>query len=146
MTTITETHIATVTAIQDPDKRGRIRVACVGLLGDETTEVPHWIEPALEWGWFVVPDVGEIVDIELVAHDSTDESPGQSSINTPNMRWRGRHWGGSKTDAARPIPEDFTTKNYGKRRGFATPGGHILMFDDTEGGEKISLAWSNKKG
>jgi hypothetical protein len=99
-----------------------------------------WIEPELDWGWFIVPDVGEIVEIIVTAQGDTDDSFGQSSLEALNPRWQGtRHWSEDQDgDTPRTVPEDFKT-NYGKRRGFATPRGHILMFDDTEGKEKISL-------
>jgi hypothetical protein len=140
---ITEKHHATVTNTADPIQRGRIKVACVALLGDETTELPMWVEPIYEWGWFTIPDVGEIVEIEVAVGADDDEQRGQISIGQPNIRYRSRVWGGLETDGARAIPDDFLT-NYGKRRGFATPGGHVLMFDDTPGKEKVSLTWHSK--
>jgi hypothetical protein len=134
------TYPATVTAINDPEQRGRIRVACSAMMGDEETEMPHWCDPVYEWGWFIVPDPGEIVDIIVDESAADDEHRGQISIGQLNPRWKGRYWGGADTETKRPVPEDFKT-NYGKRRGFATPGGHVMMFDDTEGAKKVSLTW-----
>lgn len=143
--TLTETYPATVTATNDPEKRGRIRVACVGLMGDEETELPMWVEPALAWGWFVIPDVGEVVELEVVTGSSDDESFAQASIDGLDAKWKGdRYWGNSEGPAPRPVPEDFTANNYGKRRGFATPGGHVMLFDDTPGDERVSWTWKNK--
>lgn len=136
-----ETFTATVTANDDPEKRGRIRCTCVGLMGDEDGDMPMWIEPELLWGWFVVPDVGELVEIVASKHGDGDDSFGQSFLESPSLRWRGaRHWTAESAADARTVPEDFKT-NYGKRRGFATPQGHILLFDDTEGKERIALTW-----
>jgi hypothetical protein len=140
----TEKHVAQVSNNQDPQKRGRIKVVCASVMGDGATELPQWIEPDFEWGWFSVPDVGEFVDIEHTDSADDDESPGQSSIHVPNFRWKGRHWGGTDTDVPRPVPDDFTKTNYAKRRGFATPGGHVIMFDDTEGSKKVSITWHGK--
>ncbi len=137
---VTNKYPATVTNSADPEKRGRIKVACAALLGDEETEMPHWVEPVFEWGWFIVPDPGEIVDLEVTEGADDDEHRGQASINNMNPRWKGRYWGGNDTDVKRPVPADFLT-NYGKRRGIATPGGHIMMFDDTEGSKKFSITW-----
>lgn len=133
---------ATVMTNDDPEKRGRIKIACVDLLGDEETEVPQWVTPNLEWGWFIVPDPGEIVQIEVLTGDGQDESFGQSSVENMQLRWSKRAWTDEEVEGgkARPINEDFKT-NYGKRRGFATPNGHILLFDDTDGQQKISLTW-----
>lgn len=139
-----EIHPATVVNTADPEKRGRIRVTCVGIMGDEETELPFWIEPIQEWGWFNVPDVGEIVDLESLAGDNDDRHGQAATLNFAG-RWRGRHWGGAETDVKRPVPTDFTAKNYGKRRGFATPWGHVLMFDDTEGQQQVSLTWHGAK-
>lgn len=146
---LAETFPARVTTNDDPDKRGRIKVACVGLLGDEETELPTWVEPVCDWGWFYVPDVGEQVDIEVTSASESDESFGQMSIDNLKPKWRGGTYKtNSEVDAsheARPVPDDFTT-NYGKRRGFATPGGHVLMFDDTKGQRKITLTWADGDG
>lgn len=136
-----ERYPAVVTSTEDPEQRGRIRVACAALLGDEDSELPDFVEPALKWGWFVLPDVGEAVEIEVTTGHETDESFGQSSIDTLNATWHGtRYYGNEQGKAPTPIHDDFKT-NYGKRRGFATPNGHILWFDDTAGKEKIQLTW-----
>jgi len=141
----TATYPAKVTFNQDPDKRGVIRVACVGLMGEEDTEVPVDVEPAHDWGWFYVPDIGEIVEIECVEGSSEDEQQGQMSIDNCDLKWRSaRHYGNDEGETPTPIDEAFTSKNYGKRRGFATPAGHVLVFDDTTGSEEITLSW--KKG
>lgn len=138
-----EKHDATVMTVEDPEKRGRIKVACVGILGDEDTELPQWIEPNLQWGWFMIPDPGEIVEIEVVSGDDQDEIFGQSFIENAEIRWSGRRsWTDEEVEngESRKINEEFET-NYGKRRGFATPNGHIIFFDDTESGQKINITW-----
>ena len=81
---------ATVTSTEDPEKRGRIKVACSAMMGDEETEIPQWVQPIYEWGWFVVPDPGEIVDLEVTEGHHDDEHFGQSSIANLDPRWKGR--------------------------------------------------------
>lgn len=139
-----EKYDAIVTSNEDEELRGRLRVACAGLLGDEDVELPDWVLPKFDWGWFCIPDVGEIVEIEVASASDTDEIPGQSTIDGLDIYWTGkRHWTDEETDGeneSRPLPEDFKT-NYGKRRGFATPMGHIFYFDDTEGAQKIQMSW-----
>ncbi len=137
-----ERYDATVMTNDDPEKRGRIKVACVDLLGDEETEIPQWVEPNFDWGWFIVPDPGEIVQVEVLTGDAQDESYGQSSVENLNLRWSKRAWTDEEVENGepRPINDDFKT-NYGKRRGFATPNGHIFLFDDTDGKQKVSLTW-----
>lgn len=140
----TATYPAKVTFNQDPDKRGVIRVACVGIMGDEDTEIPVDVEPAHDWGWFYVPDIGELVEIECVEGSSEDEQQGQASIDNLDLKWRSaRYYGNDEGDTPTPINPAFTSKNYGKRRGFATPAGHVMMFDDTEGSEEITLSWKD---
>lgn len=143
---ITERHPAVVTSTDDPEKRGRVRVACAALMGDEETELPMWVEPVLDWGWFYVPDVGEQIEIEVTTSAPEDERPGQASIDGLNMNWNGaRYYGNSDSDNPTNIHEDFK-KNYGKRRGFATPGGHILLFDDTDKSRRVTLTWADGAG
>lgn len=142
----TAKYPATVTKNDDPDKRGIIQVSCVELMGDEEGACLIDVEPAFDWGWFYVPDIGEIVEIEVIEGSSDDEQFGQTSIDGLDLKWRCVRYPGLEGDDPRPVNEDFTSKNYGKRRGFATPAGHVFMFDDTEGDESISLKWQNKDG
>jgi hypothetical protein len=89
--------------------------------------------------------VGEIVEIEATTGTDDDEQYGQSSIDNLDLKWRGnRYHTEAELDAEsqnepRPIYQDFTSENYGKRRGFATPFGHVLIFDDTEDAPRIYL-------
>jgi len=143
----TSTYLATVTFNNDPEQLGRIRVACAGLLGDEESEIPIDIEPIHDWGWFYIPDIGETVEIEVTEGASDDEQNGQISIDNIDIKWRSaRVYGNTETDTPTPINEEFTSSNYGKRRGFATPTGHVFMFDDKEGSETIRLKWKNANG
>lgn len=138
---VEETYRATVSDNADPEMRGRIKVTSAQALGAADAPLPMWIEPAMMWGFFIVPDVGETVEIVMAAHGDMDESHGQAALEEPDVRWRGvRFWSTPDAPMPRVVPEDFKT-NYGKRRGLATPQGHLLIFDDTEGKEKVSLQW-----
>lgn len=137
------TFLATVSNSEDPEKRGRIKVTCSALLGDEQQELPGWIEPALLWGWFAVPDVGQQVTIIATLGTDSDLYQHQSSITSLNVRWLGGTvFTGDDAEDANLIGEEFTDKNYGKRRGFKTPNGHVLLFDDTTGDQQIQMTWS----
>jgi Type VI secretion system/phage-baseplate injector OB domain len=136
------THNAVVTSSDDPDKRGRIRVSCPSLLGDDETELPIWVEPALIWGLFVIPNTGEEVEIEVSESSDLDETFGQTSIEALRPTWRGvRHHDVKAGAPVAPIHADFTASGYGKKRGFQTPRGHTFVFDDTENAESITLTW-----
>jgi hypothetical protein len=137
----TERHIAVVADTSDPENRFRIKVKCGALLGSEKVVYNQWVEPKLTWGFVLVPDVGEQVEIEVDAGSSTDEVRGQSFLSTPNVRWCG-----DRFFSPTVTPNEMFQTNYGKRRGFCTPGGHVLCFDDTEGARKINLAWHDGAG
>lgn len=137
----TEKYPAVVSSTEDPEQRGRLKVTCAALTGDEESDLPEWVEPSPDWGWFVIPEVGEVVEIEVVTGTIEDESYGQASIDNLDARWRGvRFYGNEEGQAPTPINPEFLT-NYGKRRGFATPLGHYIIFDDTAGAPKIVLTW-----
>lgn len=144
MSLSTATYPATVTFNDDPDKRGIIRVACIGLMGDEETEVPIDVEPVHDWGWFYIPDIGELVEIEVIEGSSEDEQKGQMSIDNLDIKWRSaRYYGNQEGQTPTSINALFTEENYGKRRGFSTPAGHVVMFDDKEGSEEIRISWKD---
>ena len=52
MSTIRETHLGVVTDRNDPEQRGRIRVAVASLMGtddnDDPVEYPNWVEPRFQ--------------------------------------------------------------------------------------------------
>lgn len=149
MSVVYEKYDATVTVNEDDENRGRIKVACIGLLGDEETELPMWIEPILDWGLFLVPDIGEIVEIEVAVSSDEDEVYGQMSIDNLDARWRGkRSYTVDEPEdeivTATPIHPDFLS-NYGKRRGFSTPHGHVIMFDDDPNNPTIQLTFQKTK-
>lgn len=154
MPTITERHEAVVSSIDDPDNRGRFKVKCPGLMGDADTELPVFVELVPDWGWFMVPEVGEQVEIEIVVASDRDEVWGQASIEALSPVWRGKRFV-TDVELDKPFPpnplvpddgsvatpphDDLVSENYGLRRGWATPHGHLLMFDDEE--PRVSLLW-----
>jgi hypothetical protein len=142
-------YTAKVTNNEDPEKRGRIRVTSSDIMGDEEEEIPQWVEPVPSWGWFVVPDVGELIEVEGIEGLPEDEQFHQASIDSFDLKWRSSrrfHGNSESEDAATPVPDIFTEKNYGKRRGMATPAGHTLMFDDTKKDLQVSLTWKGPAG
>ena len=148
MPRVVEIHNAVVSDNKDPEKRGRIRVLSPTLMGDPEVEVPEWVEPSFQWGNFIVPDIGEFVEVEVeVGTDSdVESSPYEIFIVSPDIRWRGvRNTAKDHPENSRLPDFQFTDKNYGKRRGFASPKGHVLYFDDTDGQESVSLVWKINK-
>jgi len=131
MAEVYESHEARVTKTDDPDQRGRLKVTCPGITGDQDTELPQWLEPTLDWGWFYVPDIGELIEIEARSHADTDESWGQASIQNADLRWRGKRFYSPLAQEPLDVRPDFQ-EHYGKQRGFCTPHGHVMVFDDME--------------
>jgi len=146
--TFREIHYGIITDNADDERRGRVKVKCRTLLPDDT-EWPDWIEPVFPYlsssdqqkatgGWLFIPDIGIVVELEVVASAQRDEQRGAASFQIPDIRWRACVWsrGGDE------MPEEFTT-NYPNRRGFKTGRGHLLIFDDTDGAELVRLAHSS---
>jgi hypothetical protein len=151
MPTITERYEAVVTNNEDDEQRGRVKVHCAGLIpwpdGEDPVELPMWVEPIHDWGWFYVPDVGEVIEIEVIVANDSEESFGQASLENLNPRWRGKRFiseseieDEDKDGVPRVVHSEFKT-NYAKRRGFSTPWGHVIWIDDTEDSPQITLKW-----
>lgn len=151
MSTVRHVHLGVVTDVDDPEQRGRIKVACASLMGldasDEAREYPNWIEPSFGWrttalgapeggavcGFFFVPGVGTTIELEITESSDFDQSPGQSSIAAPDPRYRG-----CLVNAGESIGDEFKT-NYPARFGWLAPNGATFYFDPTEGSEQITI-------
>lgn len=142
MGTIREAHVGVVTDNADPEKRGRLLIACASLLGvddnGEAVEFGDWIEPAFpcltsedgeraNGGWFFVPSVGVTVTFEVSVSADHDETPGQTFTTNPDPRWVA-----CLLQEGDAIADEFKT-NYPARAGFRSASGHILFFDDSDG-------------
>ena len=154
--TIRETHIGIVTNNEDDEQRGRIKVACATLMGVDTNldplEYPDFIDPifpylassdgeASDAGWFFIPDVGVLVELELTVSSPGDDTTAETSIDANAIRWRAC----IPAKGVDSVAEDFKT-NYPNRRGWKTGRGHLFFMDDTEDDEKISCQQVNKDG
>jgi uncharacterized protein involved in type VI secretion and phage assembly len=108
---------------QDPDKRGRIKVKVPALLGDQSTD---WALPSFpcgglaDTGWFAVPQVSAQVWVEFEGGD----------LDYPI--WTGTFWQ-QASDVPAEIQDPPTT------RLLKTPKGHLLLLEDQDNAEKITL-------
>lgn len=131
-----------VSRVNDPKNQGRIRVKCQELAG-AGVEIPAWIRPMWPFAskgsacFFFVPEVGSEVTLSVLVSSEDDESYGESFILHPDIRY----WAGDLS-AKNPLPSEFKT-DYPQRRGFKTPGGGILMFDDK--GKNVKLGNDSDK-
>lgn len=130
-----EVHNGLVSDRKDPEKRGRLKVAFKTIFDGEW---PEWVDPCFPFagsncGWFAVPPVGTAVECEVHRGKGPDVT-----IDTPRIRWRSALY--NRVDQ---IPKEFQ-KNYPNVSGFKSPGGHILIMDDTEGKEFLFLGHGKK--
>lgn len=121
-----------VSDIDDPDRRGRIKAKCRGMLA-EGVALPDWIEPTFPWtsegdaGWFFLPAVGTGVDLLIRTGSDNDDVADAGMLLAPEIRWIGALYTGKNA-----VPKEFAeAKTYGKRFGLKTPGGLLLMFDES---------------
>jgi hypothetical protein len=126
-----EVYKAIVSRVNDPEKRGRIRVQCQSIAA-AGVELPFWVEPVFPFvsknsaGWFAVPEVDSEVEIEICVTSDEDEMPGESFLMHPDVKYRA----GAYT-AKNPLPSP-ALKNYPRRRGFVSSTGQYLMFDEKD--------------
>lgn len=131
-----ESHYGKVTNIDDPDKRGRIRVEAPTLIGSNK-ELPFWVEPILVFmgsgkGFLAIPDKDSIVELTVTTRTSSDESAQQSSLDSPNIRYKP-----VAISTVDSIPDALST-NYPHRRGMSVDAGY-WYFDDTKSDKTFHL-------
>lgn len=115
---------AKVVNVNDPDKRGSIKVKCPKLYGD--SESP-WCIPCLPFiadslGIMMMPTVGEVVWIEC------------EEGNPDKPIWVGSWWSSNKT----PLQEGYT-QSISNKVVIKTKSGHTISFYDEVGEEFISI-------
>jgi len=146
-----EIHYGIVTDNQDEEQRGRVKVQC-GTLAPSEGELPNWVEPLYPFlsssdnevsdgGWLFIPDIGVVVELRVLVAAPGDERPGFSAVVAPNIRWTAC----AASRGSDTVPDLFKT-NYPARRGITTGRGHVLMWDDTDGDEKLELSIQHGDG
>lgn len=107
----------------DPEKRGRLVIECPEIVHGQT--LSGWVEPIFHYvdserqaGAFWVPNIDAVVTVEI-------ESEEDSEVTSLDPKWR------CDVYPAESVPDVFQ-ENYPNRRGWVTPAGHILYFDDTD--------------
>lgn len=100
--------------------RGAVFFKCDQLLEDQ--EYPDPAYPLFMHNWFDVPEIDNLIEIEI-----------DISIEKPQPRWRSIIY-----NLEDELPEEFKT-NYPHRRGIITDKGHMLYFDDKVGNEFVKF-------
>jgi hypothetical protein len=128
--TYTESAEAVVVDTDDPEQKGRVKVKCGAVAGDDEV-IPFWIDPLPQFagvgsGMMATPDVGDVVELEYTTGSSLDASYGQSFLFNPRFRYRAKAWS-EKQD----VPDDFQGERYGKVAGLATKSkAAVLLYKD----------------
>jgi hypothetical protein len=121
-----------VTDNKDPEQRGRIRARVPQVGIREALET--WIKPATQGsgvnrGMFWPPEVGDTVFVSFA----------QGNAARPEVYWGG--WFSYPSNVT-SVPEEFPyTNEKPETRGFATRLGHVLLFSDEDGNERVELKW-----
>lgn len=118
---LNDRQTATVDKNEDQGKAGRVICKSASMDGDQ---YPLPLEAVMPPGLIAHPHPGDTLEIELPEGEDIVEHPQEA-------KWLGKRW-----DDANDYPTKFKT-NYPDRRGFYTPGGHYLIFDDKD--QKIIL-------
>jgi hypothetical protein len=135
------TYPAIVTNINDPEKRGRIKVKCAALL-DEEQELPDWIRPEFHFvaktgGWFGIPAKDSGVEIKVPERSIYDEVPWEQSLQAGfDIRWVCTAY-----NPKQPLPKVFET-NYPERSGYVWPNGWAF-FTDSKTGEAFWMYYDD---
>ncbi len=115
---------------EDPETRGRCKLTVPGVLGETVSD---WALPCFAYGGaqgfgtIAVPPVGSQVIAEFMEGD----------ISSP--LWTGAFWR-TKDE----VPEEFTGSKKPTAKVMKTESGHVLVFEDADGDEKITLKSSAK--
>ena len=110
---------------QDPETRGRCKLTVPSVLGETVSD---WALPCFaygggsDFGVIAVPPVGSQVVAEFMEGD----------ISTP--LWTGAFW--RTTDE---VPAEFTANSEPTAKVKKTESGHVMIFEDVDGDEKITL-------
>lgn len=115
-------HRGFVTNTDDPENRGRVKVTVPSVLGESESQ---WAEPAFPYGggaafgFVAVPPVDSAVLVEFLEGDASAPI------------WTGTLW-----RTAAEVPEEHAGQ---QTKVWKTESGHRLVFDDTDGAEKVTL-------
>jgi hypothetical protein len=160
---------AIVKDIEDPEKRGRVKVRCVDVFGDDLSPWAEACVPGgvrMSSGWFDVPPLDALVWIEFEQglperpiysggyfaemgfgrpSDGTPAENSEGFKNDPNPvhpNFRGMMSGTDLDGGAYAVegaPDSAIKTRYGYARGLVSPSGHQLFFDDTPNAELVRL-------
>lgn len=152
MAIIRQKFSAIVEANNDHEFLGRIRVLCRNLAAKP---LPWWFRMAsgmyskdqatdaetggVASGWFLVPEKDSRVMIEVAMEDTQSDMPAQLFIADPDPVYFPTAW----SEKSAPDSQFREEGSYPQRRGYRSPGGALIVFDDNDGAEAITITHHN---
>lgn len=132
----------------DPQKLGRIKVSIRALTGYGTI-FPGWVSPAgqqsapdpktgVSSGSLWVPPKGSVVLVLVLEGSGTDRETRETMVGFPRARYFSAPY-----ISTSPPPAELTGTNYPNVRGFVTPAGTSVVYDDVEKLMKITTPSGN---
>jgi Type VI secretion system/phage-baseplate injector OB domain len=134
---------AVVMSNQDPLGLGRVQISCATVGHTETAYPMWWALPAMEGagagrGSFFPPEAGDTVWVNF--------REGDPSIPEVYLGgWFGMSTGPTASGSDVPTFLQPPSSNFPEKKGFVTRAGHALIFNDTVGGESVTMVF-NKPG
>ena len=151
---------AIVRDINDPQKLGRIRCFCPGLMGSSdtpsswtgwaTADLPLGSDPAIDSGSINVPPLGSVVNltfrdgnIDFPVYSggcSLGKTPSTSTIPKLGKGLEDGSLGVEETVAGVEVPNSSGgSSQYPHNRVVKTPAGHLVELDDTTGNRRLRI-------
>lgn len=114
------TAYAIVTSVDDPEKRGRVKVNGRSLTSDGAdVELDVWVPPksVVNYGLHLPPRVGDVVGVEFTSGDTGDTAHGETFLRDPDFQYTG-----AVRRDEEDIDLDFSDLDYNNLVGYKEPG------------------------
>ncbi len=127
-TTYPGLYVGRVEAVEDEADMGRIKVSIPSIFGRTAPEFQIWARPCFPYGHFFVPNEGD--KVWIIFENGNPRNPVWLGIFYPQTS----EAGGDETT----VPEVAQVSPPVKRV-IRSASGHLIIFDDTEEGNKLIL-------
>lgn len=132
-TTYPGLYVGRVEAVEDEADLGRIKVSIPSIFGRTAPEFQIWARPCFPYGHFFVPNEGD--KVWIIFENGNPRNPVWLGIFYPQTS----EAGGDETT----VPEAAQVSPPVKRV-IRSASGHLIVLDDTEGEESITLQFNSE--